>query len=146
MQSSLKSAKKRGRNSFQKLTERTSTRRSIKAVMKCSRMSLSKLTSILASLFQISDSPLRDSMNIEVEFEGSRTTFKIVDGENNISKHEIKLNDRSSIGLTNRVSVETAMRRSTTIIRSKTFGEMKHIVAPFFSLSPDEFFFAVRMV
>jgi len=85
-----------------------------------------------------------DNMDIEVEFEGSRTTFKIA--ENPGAAVPLQNKERFSrkysfLFSSIRNSATTAVEKRTKV-KSKTFEDFKEIVAPFFSLSKDEFFFA----
>jgi len=87
-------------------------------------------------------------MDIEVEFEGSRTTFKIA--ENPGAAVPLQNKERFSrkysfLFSSIRNSATTAVEKRTKV-KSKTFEDFKEIVAPFFSLSKDEFFFAVSIL
>jgi len=83
-------------------------------------------------------------MDIEVEFEGTRTTFKISENPGAaISPNKDNIKQRVS---TFRQSMKTSILNEQPKVPPKTFEDMKGIVAPFFSLSTDEFFFAVRRI
>ena len=93
----------------------------------------------------------RKDMQIEVEFEGLKTTFIVSDHKVN-DHYERETDDEGS-----RASIKDGSIRGSVLsgdvnlvkkekknFMSKTFGQMKEDVAAFFSLSPDHFFFAVN--
>lgn len=90
-------------------------------------------------------------MQIEVEFEGLKTTFTVSDHK--VNDHY----DRETEDGGSRASIRDGSIRGSVASNeahgvkkdrknfiSRTFGQMKEDVAAFFSLSPDSFFFAVN--
>lgn len=88
-------------------------------------------------------------MDIEVEFEGSRTTFKLKERDGAVRpsvKPDKSDNSKNKIALIQQGGLKAPPKEvEIPKVASKTFREMKVNVAPFFSLSTDEFFFAVRI-
>ena len=94
-------------------------------------------------------------MEIEVRFEGTSTVFRISDNPDippePTKTLETTLSTLPKIirkdSLTKRTTVNTTIHSTKSIIhhQPKTFVDLKKSVAPFFSLNPDDFFFAVNL-
>ncbi len=89
-------------------------------------------------------------MEIEVRFEGTSTHFRVSDNLDN--PQEILKADEPVF--TKPIRKDSLTKKSTQAllqtkhqtptVKPKTFADLKTSVAPFFSLSPDDFFFAVN--
>jgi len=89
-------------------------------------------------------------MEIEVRFEGTSTHFRVTD---NVGNPQETLKTDEPIftkpirkdSLTKRTSQTLLQtKHQTPTVKPKTFADLKLSVAPFFSLNPDDFFFAVN--